>query len=249
MIQLPDMPASVERLPKDHRGYPVPFFVTWLDEDGKLLPLDKQHEGQPEFRLADARKFRLCHIKKLCWVCGESLDERQRTFVIGPMCAINRISAEMPCHIECARFSVQACPFLSRPKAVRRTVGLPEDIEDRSGHDPDNPGVAMLWNCRRYDLVQTDGGWLVELGNPAWVQWWAEGRRATPQEAFEALQHGALKLHKIAAECGKADVAKLEGLVGKAMRFLPGEWRPLYGESPLAKAMPDVKFLSHAKRF
>ena len=102
-----DMPASMRELRVDSRGYPVPWFVAWVD-------------GQPIFPALDARKVMLAWKNRLCWVCGKPLA-RMSAFVIGPMCAINRISSEPPSHLYCARFSAIHCPFLSRPKMKRQT--------------------------------------------------------------------------------------------------------------------------------
>src|SRR5262245_64102945 len=85
-------PARMAALPI-HRGYPVPWFVGWVDgPDGPV----------PEFRCADQRKLALAITDRLCWVCGGPLG-RMMTFVLGPMCGVNRISAEPPCHYDGAR--------------------------------------------------------------------------------------------------------------------------------------------------
>ena len=66
------MPHGVKNLPVDPiRGYPVPWFVGWID-------------GKPEFRCMDPAKLKLAITERRCWVCGERLDNRA-TFVIGPM--------------------------------------------------------------------------------------------------------------------------------------------------------------------
>ena len=105
------IPDRILRLPVE-RGYPVPFFVDRVD-------------GHYDFRVADARKLKLCVMKKLCWICGEPLG-RNLTFAIGPMCAINRISAEPPSHRECAEWSARACPFLifKEPERNRLQVSV-----------------------------------------------------------------------------------------------------------------------------
>ena len=57
-------PDAIAALPKDQRGYPIPFFV-YRPEDG----------AEPDLRIADVRTKRLCHRKQLCWVCGRKLGE------------------------------------------------------------------------------------------------------------------------------------------------------------------------------
>jgi hypothetical protein len=104
------IPDRIRNLPVDERGYPVPWFVDWID-------------GKPEFRAMDGRKFDRCINEKLCWVCGERL-KKHVAFVIGPMCTITRTSAEPPSHLDCAEWSVKACPFLSKPQMKRREDDL-----------------------------------------------------------------------------------------------------------------------------
>lgn len=111
--ELSALPARIARLPL-HRGYPVPWFV------------DSLPDGTPEFRAADLRKFGRAIKEHRCWVCGDYTGSLL-AFVIGPMCAINRTSAEPPCHYDCAVWSVKNCPFLSRPRMVRRENDMPAD--------------------------------------------------------------------------------------------------------------------------
>lgn len=103
-----DLPARMRKLPVDKRGFPVPWFVPWVD-------------GQAIFPAMDARKRNLAWRDRLCWVCGERIG-RVQAFVIGPMCAVNRTSSEPPSHLECARFSARRCPFLARKRCPKRAT-------------------------------------------------------------------------------------------------------------------------------
>lgn len=121
------------------RGYPVPWFVAWRD-------------GEPEFRCMDPEKLVLAIRCKRCWVCGGVLGKFM-TFVVGPMCGINRTSAEPPCHRECAQWSARNCPFLSKPQMDRRENDLPENIVEAPGFAiRRNPGVTLLWTTKGYTL-------------------------------------------------------------------------------------------------
>jgi len=112
MKPLEPLPDRMKSLPV-HRGYPVPWFVEWID-------------GVPEFRAMDFSKWQRAIRDKLCWVCGTPLEKKFVTFVAGPMCGINRTSAEPPCHLICAQWSARNCPFLSKPQMTRRENDLPE---------------------------------------------------------------------------------------------------------------------------
>lgn len=163
-------------MPLDDKGRPVPWFVAWVD-------------GKPEFRAMDAKKFLRAITEKRCWVCGEPLGINI-VFVIGPMCAINRISSEPPSHFECALFSVQACPFLTKPHMVRRENDLPEGIHAAGIMVRRNPGVTLLWATQNYRVVQVNNGYLLQVGDPFAVQCFSEGREATKDEIRQSIESG-----------------------------------------------------------
>lgn len=210
---MPPLPLRMQSLPIDERGYPVPWFVEWID-------------GKPEFRAADGRKMQAAVEKKLCWVCGQQLGTRF-AFVIGPMSAINRVSSEPPSHRECAEFSAKACPFLSMPKMIRRESGLPEEIQQPPGvMIRRNPGVTLLWCCRNYKLFPADSSYLFRIGEPFETVWYSEGRLATREEVERSIETGLPFLLQAcdaeATEQRRAEAkAQLEQERLAAMRFLP----------------------------
>jgi hypothetical protein len=187
------IPSRIANLPVDPiRKIPIPWFVPMVD-------------GKPEFRTGDYKKFKRAVNERLCWVCGERLGVHM-TFVVGPMCGINRTGGDPPCHLDCAIYSVRACPFLARPAMERREAGLEKVIEENAGGHAGymimrNPGVSLLWNVRGYKL-QGDGrgGVLFHLPDPESVTWWREGRPATRAEAIEAVASGFPILEELAAK-------------------------------------------------
>lgn len=218
-VQLPPMPASVAELPRDERGYPVPFFVAWLDDLGRPLPEQMPFGvGKPEFRTADPRKLVRCVRHQLCWICGQPLDMRKGCFVIGPMSVINRITSEPPSHRDCAEFAMAACPFLSRPKAVRREHDMPENSEPPGfyGH---NPGTMAVYQCRGYIVEQHDDGILLSLPLPSGIWWYREGRRAERSEVIAAIEDARERLMPDALAEGQDAVADLESRYRTAMKI------------------------------
>lgn len=208
---LPRLPIRMQGLPLDHRGYPVPWFVA--REEGK----------PPDFRIMDRAKLLKAVRMRLCWVCGGPLGVHM-TFVIGPMCAINRTSAEPPSHIDCALFSARACPFLSLPKAVRREANLPAHSPDMPGEPiMRNPGVALTWTTRKYTPFDDgSGGLLLELGESEELHWFACGRKATREEILASIESGLPILRQRAAESDGADgQAALERAIERAMMLVP----------------------------
>jgi len=180
---LPTLPERIKRLPVDpDRGYPVPWFVEWVD-------------GKPDFRIMSHEKLLLIvGGEKRCWVCGQKLGVHL-AFVIGPMCAVNRISAEPPSHFECAVFSAKACPFLTRPRMHRREAGKPEGLMDAAGTMiPRNPGVALVWVSKKYRVIDTKqqntSRYLFEVGEPRHVFAFTQGRQATKEEIAASIDSG-----------------------------------------------------------
>lgn len=193
----------MRKLPVDDRGYPVPWFVSWID-------------GKPEFRAADREKLHRATKFHMCWVCGEPVG-RYSTFVIGPMCGINRVSSEPPCHRDCAEFSAIACPFLTRPKARRRDAGLDQFEWQHAAGDPilRNPGVALIWITRKWRTFKAPGGFLFEIGDPEEILWFCEGRVATNTEIDESIRTGLPLLQESAREEGTAAERALQKAIEK----------------------------------
>lgn len=186
---LPLLPRRMQSLPVSDRGYPVPWFVAEID-------------GKPEFRAMDGRKWALAVEKNLCWVCGQALGTRF-VFVVGPMCGINRISSEPPSHKDCAEFSAKACPFLTMPKMVRREGDDLDAIRvPAAGMMLErNPGVTLLWFTRSYTPFkvrrdEANPGYLIRMGDPFEVAFYAHGRKATREEIQQAIETGLPALYE-----------------------------------------------------
>ena len=176
-------------LPLDERGYPVPWFVAVLD-------------GTPEFRAMDRNKWNLAVGERRCWVCGHPLG-RWLVFVLGPICAINRTTAEPPCHQECAHWSARNCPFLSRPHARRRDSDMPEDVAPLGEPVKESAGVTLLWTSDSYEVFADAAGTdLIEIGPAQRVEWWAEGRAATRDEVAASIEAAVPTLRELVMRAG-----------------------------------------------
>ena len=209
-VDFGSMPRTMRDLPIDSRGYPVPWFVAWVD-------------GKPEFRAADAVKFRRAIRDKLCWVCGGRMGVHV-AFVAGPMCGINRTSGEPPNHLDCARWSALNCPFLSNPRMVRREDELVNNAklrEDAAGMAlARNPGVALIWITRQFEVFRAYNGFLIQMGEPESVEWYASGRPATRAEVQASIESGLPNLEAIA----KTEPGGLQALQQAIERFQ--KWMP-----------------------
>ena len=195
----PDMPANMKRLPKDKVGRPIPWFVAYVD-------------GEPDFRFTDAGKIVTAIQRELCFVCGQKLNRVRNshhpkgTFVAGPMCLVNRTSAEPPSHADCAEWSSKACPFLTKPKKVRRTTDMPEDtIEPAGVMIESNPGVTALIDSERWGYYTVpDGmggkGILFNFDRVTNVQWMSEGWAASTEQVLESIDTGLPALTEMAEQ-------------------------------------------------
>lgn len=209
----PDIPVRMRLLARDVAGRPIPWFVA------------KQADGTFDPRIADAGK----RIQALrfgnCWVCGQQTG-RLKAFVIGPMCGVNRVTAEPGAHRDCAIYSATACPFLATPHMRRRDSNLPGDRIDPPGVMINrNPGVCLVWVTGRWTAIRTETGPLVSIGDPVETLWFAHGRPATAAQVRESIETG-LPLLREACERDDDPAESLRLLdheVAAAMRLLPSE--------------------------
>lgn len=217
--ELPPLPHRMTRLKLDHRGYPVPHFVVWLDEDENEVP---PGEGRPEFRVMSQRRLAQCLKYSECWICGGKMG-RWRAFVIGPMCMVNRINSEPPSHVDCADFAARACPFLSRPHMTRREGGMPEESKDAAGQPIlRNPGLGTVWiSDQGYPIKRTPNGVLLSLPEPSEVRFYTEGRPSTRAEVLESLESGLPLLYETCKFDGERE--EIDKRMRAAEKYLPSE--------------------------
>lgn len=209
--ELEPLPERMKDLLVDERGYVVPWFVEWVD-------------GKPEFRAMDGRKFVAAIKRKLCWVCGKKMGVNV-VFVAGPMCGVNRTSAEPPSHIECAEWSARNCPFLSNPKMVRREDEVINNAQLRDMSAgiaiTRNPGVSMLWGTRQFEVFDDGkGAPLIQMGEPEFVKWYACGKEATREQVQNSIDSGLPNLVAVARE-QEGGIEMLNKFVARLEPWLP----------------------------
>ncbi len=205
---LPPLPDRIKALPIDARGYPIPWFVATID-------------GVRDFRVADGEKRYRAVKEELCWVCGQKLG-KYKTFVIGPMCAVNRNTSEPPSHRDCAEFSVQACPFMMLPKAEYRRANLPPGSEMLPEMLDGNPGAQCLWIATDFKTYKVDlHNWLIRIGDPVQTSWWCEGKPATRQQIIDCFDKRLPLLRDMAVAESKEAEAALNRMVRETMKLLP----------------------------
>jgi hypothetical protein len=198
------IPQRMSSLPISDEGYPVPYFVPFID-------------GKPEFRAMDHEKFTHAIRNKRCWLCGGQLGKHM-TFPIGPMCAITRTTAEPPSHLECAEYGAKACPFLTQPRMRRNDKDMP--FGHIAGISIDrNPGVIVLWTTLDYRLFRS-GGYLFKVGDPEHVECYAQGRAATKEELAHSIVTGYPTLEAMAKREGPEAEDELLAHYARAIKAL-----------------------------
>lgn len=203
------MPTSMQRRPRDHRGYPVPWFTPRNPETGEW-----------DFRHVHPDKAPQAIRENRCWTCGENLT-RPCAFVIGPMCAVNRISSEPPSHVECALYAAKACPFLARPKMERPSghEGILAGGEVAGLALMRNPGVAMVWVTNTPTYLSAIR--LFDVGEPLRVKFFARSEPATREEILESIESGLPVLRELAEKDGGDAMEQLDAQVAVAMELIP----------------------------
>jgi hypothetical protein len=203
------LPVRMTRRPVSSRGFPVPWFVSFRNDDWDFVNLDPR-------KIVDA------YHQQICWLCGDKLGQF-KSFCIGPMCSINRVTSEPAQHKECSEYAVRACPFLARPGMRRndKAIEMPGNIAGI--HLDHNPGACLIWTTKFYKPMQVGDGVLFELGDPVSVSWWAHGRKATRAEIDAAIAKGLPLLRKAAALEGKDAMRDLDQYIARAEKLLPAE--------------------------
>jgi hypothetical protein len=209
------MPTRIKGLPRDDRGFPIPYFVITLPD------------GTRDFRIIDRGRLNKCVKRGLCWICGGRIGV-YKAFVIGPMCSITRTTSEPPSHRECAEYACRTCPFLTKPRMRRNdkgfevlgTVPPPGVCLER------NPGVTCLWLSKDYEVFKAGTGaddFLIKVGDPVEVVWYAQGRAATRAEVQSSIDSGYPALEQAARDDREpvAAMRELEAHRRTAARLLP----------------------------
>lgn len=208
---LPALPERVARLPIDHRGYPIPWFVAEID-------------GKRDFRVADGNKRVRAVRERLCWICGERLGAHL-AFAIGPMSAVNRNTSEPPSHRDCAEFAAKACPFLILPAAQYRDAHLPSGITAPMHMLPGNPGAVCIWITKTFKPYRVADGaksdWLIRIGDPVEVLWFCGGATATRDQIMKSFAERLHFLESQADQDGPEARELLAQMVACTMKLLP----------------------------
>jgi hypothetical protein len=213
---LPPLPPDMRQLPIDQRGFPVPYFVKWVN-------------GVPDFRILDMEKIHQSTVEGRCQICGKKLG-RSGIFAVGPISAITLVDDEPPMHQLCAEFAAQACPWMMRP-GMKRGQAVKPDGTLTPAEILNTPGTVYSGAPKVWALIevqsyyadrQADGTILYHMGQPVEMSWWAEGRRATREQVIDATSDARTYLanHDPSPEA----VADLDARMTELGQWLPENW-------------------------
>jgi hypothetical protein len=181
------MPARIAALPRDRRGYPIPFVVM---RDGR---------GDPHFTMNDLQLVARAASDGLCSICGEKLGA-WKAMAGGPASAFHPEGAyfDGPLHRECGEYALRVCPWLATPgwskRIGARTLrpgAVPDGAmlvaEDVTVH-PDQPPVFVLITTKRVDGI--DARHYRPRRPYGAVSYWRGGEQLGAAEARRLIEAG-----------------------------------------------------------
>jgi hypothetical protein len=179
------LPKPMRTLPRDPRGYPIPYIV--------LVDASKQ----AQFTINDVRKVSVCIKRRLCAICGKRMDVADMWFAGGSRCFLHPLGAfiDPPMHMECGTYAMEVCPFL----AARRYTGridaakldpadLPEGMSlvDVPYMNPRLPALFGFGCARAIGYHRKpDGSGIFVVNDWRYVEWWKAGERVNAPETGE----------------------------------------------------------------
>jgi hypothetical protein len=154
-----EVPNFLSHLKIDERGYPIPFFVAYVN-------------GKPDFRMLEVTKQKQCVEKKLCSICGKKLFEYQY-FITGPMGLKNGTHSDPPSHRECAEYSMNICPHLYFEKADRNDRGeiYKESAAQNTTGIMHKSKELYLIKSDKYKLVRVPEGHILQFRKVSWEKY------------------------------------------------------------------------------
>ena len=188
-VEAVPIPPKMRMLPRDRRGYPVPWIV------------QRDLTSRPFFVMNDHAKVAACGRRKLCGICGQKL-ERDVWLIGGPGAAFHEQGAYLdpPMHHACATYALLVCPYLGSRYTGRIDTALLKygkwDARMRVITEdlmlPEQPSFFVLGRTAAAPLRSR-----VDLGEAPrfhpkrpWlaVEFWVWGRQIGDAEARERLE-------------------------------------------------------------
>lgn len=150
------IPDRMAQLPRDARGLPLPYMT---GDTG-------------DFRIIDRERWEEIVTRRLCGICAQELDY-WIAFVGSQGNVDTRVFLDPGMHVECARYSIEACPFLSLPHARRSGRALPADGRVYTAPPVrERPPRMALYLTRGFEITVHPGvGRAILAAAPKSVEW------------------------------------------------------------------------------
>lgn len=181
-----EMPDRIKALPKDQRGYPIPFVVLRDDDD------------MPNFQLDSARRISQCMVNVACGVCGQPL-ENEIWFLGNYLRALSPSGfyIDSPLHKQCGTYALKVCPFLAAPSYNKMLSSEKLNKEKYEGTQ-----FRLSTQVTRFSslfaFVKTAGYRIDTSGSFPWhvypdrpfleMEYWQHGKQLTGAEADKLLR-------------------------------------------------------------
>lgn len=127
------MPTAVAKLPRDKRGFPVPWVSEWHPDDARIGYLRWGHPngvtvetafadceceigvGEPNLGALCTKRQIKGMLERLCDVCGEFIPAGPVYFIGGAFIGMDGATGFRECglHYECALYSARVCPGIT----------------------------------------------------------------------------------------------------------------------------------------
>ncbi len=177
------IPAKMQLLEKDPRGYPVPY----------IIMRDKQ--GKPHFQINDVLKVQECISKRLCAICGQELKD-DMWLVGGPLSAFhpNGGYIDSSLHQVCMEYAMQVCPYLAVTSYNNRLDASTLKKEDYGENyifvDPtmisERPPLFVAIKISDFS-VNPASGYITPAKPYLDIQYWNEGKILDRNQAVELI--------------------------------------------------------------
>jgi hypothetical protein len=179
------VPERIARLPRDPRGYPIPWNALSTEET-------------VFFTINNTKKTWEALRRALCPICGEQLG-RWLWFVGGPRSAFDPGGCylDLPGHRACMEYALQVCPYLAAPKYLGRVdVIRPEKLppEGRVLIDetmiPDRPEIFVAVACQKVEALDRSPlpPYLKPVAPFLDFSFWRHGQRIPEHRAMPILR-------------------------------------------------------------
>lgn len=180
-----EIPAQLQHLQKDKRGFPIPYVVL-IDKD-----------GQPHFKVNDTSKSRQCGNDKICHICGKKLNG-EFWFIGGQVSAFHPQGAfnDGAVHKVCGIFALQVCPYMAYSQYKGMDMkGIERLAEKLKG----NTDIKALYNPTQTDdrlaffVFAKAKSYIVSVNylpkRPyEQIEYWLDGKRIHKAEAKQLLK-------------------------------------------------------------